>query len=181
MENAIKGFAHRQYLLTGLLLLLFLILLQFRSVGQSVTLSDISGLGARPRPRAVRIARVAPRVPARHGAASPAEMNGLPLGSLVRDYAYVFSGVVRCGDEPCSADLELNVDTTHNEGISHRARTRPDGAFTMTVAVSEVPHEPIIWKLTARSGSKIGESHGQQILMDDRTVTVDQPVNLSEI
>lgn len=106
--------------------------------------------------------------------------NGVRLRRDLKDYTYVFSGKVACGQNPCSqVEVRLALDTARNPDVEKMTLAQPDGSYAIKVSLKEFLHEQVDWKLTARSQTHVTEVHGRQILTDEPILQLERSLDLS--
>jgi hypothetical protein len=98
----------------------------------------------------------------------PLPINGLPLQSTLREFHYVLSGQVTCGNAPCAADLHLVLQSDHNDDLKQIFTTGPDGRFECRMTFKENLHQLLDWRVMVYTPQTYPvELHGRQILTDD--------------
>lgn len=109
------------------------------------------------------------------------DLNALALHSIERQYTYVFTGKVLCGEGPChTAEVQASLASKRNSDVHETASVQPDGSYSLKVSFTELPKEELDWKLTAFSGRHLSsEVDGQHILTEQEpTVVVEKSINL---
>lgn len=106
--------------------------------------------------------------------------NQLNLRSLEKEYTCVFRGKVTCGGRPCnSADLKVHVAFKESTDRVKSINVEPDGTYTASFLVRAVMNEHVDWWIVADSPDSASKQiQGRQILMDETTVTIDEPIGL---
>ncbi len=106
--------------------------------------------------------------------------NQLHLRSLEKEYTCVFTGKVTCGGQPCNS-AGLKVHVAFKEGID-RVKTisvDSDGSYSASFLVRAVMNEHVDWWIVADSPDSASKQiQGRQILMEDTTVTIEEPIGL---
>ena len=107
----------------------------------------------------------------------PIRANLHPYG---REYTFVFTGKVTCADLPCrEANVRVHVQTSQNPVVERQAPIRPDGSYSVTFSLKEIPDQPADWKIIAYSPeSQTQVLQGRSILMGDATLTIEEPIHL---
>jgi hypothetical protein len=105
------------------------------------------------------------------------DWNAMWMNSVKRTYTYVFRGRLTCGDHPCTdAQVHVALESTHNPDLQQVIRPTGDGAYEVRIPISEVVNESVKWTLSfAGTGVQAKELQGQAILMDNPTVTIENP------
>ncbi len=172
----------RKFLFLGLLLSMFLLLARMKPW----TVSPASPVNAAPAP-----APLQPRLAVIHqtpvkslvkkmAASKPImELNRALLRSYARDYNIIFSGQIRCGEDPCAAHLDLVINTTRNANLRKAIETSEDGNYWFQVPLQELPREQMSWVFTARTAQGLSdEVRGHQILVEDSVVPIPNTLHL---
>jgi hypothetical protein len=113
-------------------------------------------------------------------AIDPVYSHKLTLHSFEREYNLIFSGKITCGDLPCqAAAVKLHIESRQNPNIVKAATIQSDGSYEVSIFLKESLHEHMDWSLVADSpDSASRQVSGREILMDDSTVHIEQPVQL---
>ena len=109
-------------------------------------------------------------------ATRPAEKTSSPLNSF-HGYAYTFAGQATLDGEPCpNARVEVRVTSGYGFDIQN-VQTGPDGRYRVTLRVQGEPTDTLSWEIHALTPDfKKAELEGQQILMDEHAVQLNNPL-----
>jgi hypothetical protein len=127
------------------------------------------------------MAAIEKQKPAPAGVAQAKDINHLPLHSIERQYTYLFTGRVMCGQAPCkTADVQVTLQSIRNGDVHQSTTSNPDGTFSLQIALVEFPQGQIDWTMVAHSNeARRVELSGHHILTEqDSTVVVEKSIHL---
>ena len=106
--------------------------------------------------------------------------NRLYLRSLEKEYTCVFTGKVTCGGGLCNnAGLRVHVASKKNPDIIKSANVDPDGNYAVSFFLKASLNDHVDWWIIADSPDSASKQvQGRQIMMDNTTVTIEEPIRL---
>jgi len=110
----------------------------------------------------------------------PIASHKLFLHSFEKQYTCIFTGKVTCGGGPCHvAQVEVHMASRKNPNIVKTTTLQPDGNYQLSVLLTEDLHEHIDWWIVVDSPeSEATQVQGRQILMEDSTINIEEPIRL---
>ena len=121
-----------------------------------------------------------PHKPIRKGLVTVNDSN-LELHQMITTYSGQFEGMVSCGTEPChEGKVVVQLDSKNQPDIEKEAEIQPDGKFSVTVSLRELPDEQLDWKIIVHSPLfSAQERDGRRILSsEDTSFSINQTISL---
>lgn len=109
----------------------------------------------------------------------PAEVTGARLNRFTNTYLVSISGNLLCGRQPCSGEIQLDLETPKHVDLHRSVKTSANGRFDLNVSVIEFSKEQLDWRLAADvPGVGHTEARGHRILLEDPFLSIETDLEI---
>jgi len=112
---------------------------------------------------------------------SEPDSNSLKMNSIIREYRYLMSGRVTCGSQSCVRDVEITLNSDHNENVVRTVQSDSEGYFSTEIPIKEFARRPVDWRMQVDVVDSLPvEVYGRTILSQDTEIEISRSLSLPQ-